>query len=404
MLLLVTVFLILSGYYLLKPVREGLLLSGGTFGLRGESLKTLATAAMAAVLLVVVPAYGWLASRVSRIRLITTSYLIVLGSLAAFFVLGRAGAPVGLAFYLWLGVVNVFLVGQFWSYATDLCSEEQGQRLLPAIAVGGAAGAIVGPRLALLSDAWTSMIVAGALLAVCLLLFRLVERQGGRGAWNRAGAGAPLAARGGFELIRSHPYLALIAAVVVIANLVNTIGELILAGAAAEHAAAVASDVAGRREAIKAFYGDLFFWVNLAGFAIQAFVASRLIGRLGVGALLFALPLIALGGYGLIGVVGGVALVRAVKIAENGTDYSLQNTVRQALFLPVSREAKYKAKAVIDTFFVRFGDLAAAAVVAVAIGLLDLGPAALAAVNVVLTVAWVAVAVALSRRHRALTA
>jgi AAA family ATP:ADP antiporter len=398
-LLVLDVFLILCGYYLLKTVREGLILSSGTFGLRGDELKLYATGGMALLLLGAVPAYGWLASRMSRIHLIRASYLTVLASLCAFFVLGRAGVPVGLAFYLWLGIVNLFLVGQFWSFATDLCSEDQGRRLFAAIGIGGAAGAIVGPRLAVLADTWTAMAIAAALLAVCLSLFHVVERIAARGP---APAGAPLARDGGFTLVRRDRYLHQIAVLLVLANVVNTIGEYILSRAAVEHAAGAATD-GERREMIKDFYGDFFGWVNLAGFAIQAFLVSRVLAIRGGRLALFVLPAIALAGYGMFGLAGGLAVIRAVKIAENATDYSLQNTVRQTLFLPTSREAKYKAKAAIDTFFVRGGDLLAAVLVTIAVRGLGLGAGALAFVNVVIAVVWLGVAAALARRHRALT-
>ena len=400
-LLIQTIFSILCSYYLLKTVREGLVLaSGGTFGLRGEELKLYASGVMAVLLIGIVPLYGWVASRVTRIRLIRVSYLAVLASLGGFFVLGRAGVPVGVPFYLWLGIVNVFLVGQFWSYASDLCSEEQGQRLFAAIGIGGAAGAIAGPHLALLADTWTAMAIAAALIALCLVLFTLVERAAVAPRAARA-APAPLAADGGFALIRRDRYLALIAVLLVVANIVNTIGEFILSRAAVEAAAGAATE-AERRELIKAFFASFYSWVNLAGFLIQAFLVSRLMVVAGVRVALFVLPAIALAGYGLIGLVGGLALVRAAKIVENATDYSLQNTVRQALFLPTRREVKYKAKAAIDTFFVRAGDLIAALVVMIAVGRLGLSPAALAAVNVGLAVIWLGVAAALARRHRAL--
>ena len=85
---------------------------------------------------------------------------------------------------------------------------------------------------------------------------------------------------------------------------------------------------------------------------------------------LFFLPIIALGAYSAIAFVGGLTLLWVSKIAENSTDYSLQNTVRQALFLVTTREAKYKAKAAIDTFFVRIGDTMSAGVVALGIHVL----------------------------------
>src|SRR5688500_2345859 len=114
--------------------------------------------------------------------------------------------------------------------------------------------------------------------------------------------------------------------------------------------------------------------------------------------------MIAFGAYAAIGLVGGLALVRAVKLVENSTDYSLQNTVRQALFLPTSRAVKYKAKAAIDTFFVRFGDTLSAVLVGVGLHGLGLGVQSLAFANLALIAVWIVIALGIARRHRALGA
>jgi AAA family ATP:ADP antiporter len=168
-------------------------------------------------------------------------------------------------------------------------------------------------------------------------------------------------------------------------------------------AARTAAIDADRREVIKAFYADFFGWVNLVGFLIQAFLVSRVIQRLGVRRALFVMPLIVFGAYGVIGVFGGIALVRAAKIAENSTDYSLQNTVRQALFLPTSRAVKYKAKAAIDTFFVRAGDTMSALLVGLGLHQLGLGVRGLALVNLGLVLVWIAIAVGIAHHHRRLS-
>jgi ATP:ADP antiporter, AAA family len=400
------VFLILSGYYVLKTVREGLILTGGMLGLGGDELKIYASAGAALLLVGVVPAYGTLASRVSRIRLINTCYVAIVISLAAFFALGRAGVPVGLAFFLWLSIVNVFLIAQFWSYANDLYTEEQGKRLFAIIALGGSAGAIAGPRIAQLGTTFTMMLLAAAMLGTCVVLYNLADRFARARAPRQAALAAqPVGRAGGFRLVLRDRYLALIALMLIVANLVNTTGEFILADAVDAHAVAVhpgADAVDARRELIKNFYGDFFFWVNLVAFAIQAFLVSRVLRYAGVRVALFVLPAIALVGYGAIGLVGGLALIRIAKIAENSTDYSLQNTARQALFLPTTREAKYKAKAAIDTFFVRIGDTLAAVVVAVGLHGLGLGARQLALVNVGLAVVWLAVVASIAVRHRRL--
>jgi len=410
-LMLVCVFAILTAYYVMKTAREGLILSGGTWGLRGDELKTYATGAMAILLVGLVPAYGSLANRVRRIRLITISYTAVIASLIGLFVLAVAGVPIGLPFFIWLGLVSVFLIAQFWSYANDIYSEEQGKRLFAIIATGGSLGAIFGPRIARIADTFTLLLVAAGILAVALALFHVIEQLNRRRGHDHR-ISDPITGQGGFALVLRDRYLLLIACLLLVANLVNTTGEYVLSNAAREHAmqlvpATAHTDAAlvaaERREVIKAFYSDFFSWVNLVSFLVQAFLVSRIIDKIGVRRALFGLPLIALGAYAAIGIVGGLALVRIAKVAENGTDYSLQNTVRQTLFLPTERAVKYKAKAAIDTFFVRAGDTLSAVLVGIGIHRFHFTGKELAFANIVLVTIWLAIAVAIARRHRAIS-
>ncbi len=418
-LLLGCVFLILTSYYMMKTAREGLILTTSVFGLRGEELKSYAGGAMALLLIGIVPAYGALARRVRRIWLINVSYAIVIACLLGFFALGTAGVPIGLAFFIWIGLVNMFLIAQFWSYATDLYTEEQGKRLFAIIALGGSIGAIVGPKLTTFSSTYTLMPLAAVILVACIAMFNLIEHVHVRAAApGDKTAEEKIEGKGAFALVLQNRYLLLMAALVFVSEFVKTNGEFILSSAAAEHAAQLipatahpdlvgavhdAAITADRREVIKVFYGDFFFWVNLVGFLIQAFLVSRVIQKLGVRRALFIMPIIALGTYGAIGLIGGLALVRAAKTAENATEYSMQNTVRQTLFLPTDRATKYKAKAAIDTFIVRFGDSLSALLVWVFVHELGMRIGGLAIVNVGLVAVWLVIAVGIAREHKKLS-
>jgi ATP:ADP antiporter, AAA family len=114
---------------------------------------------------------------------------------------------------------------------------------------------------------------------------------------------------------------------------------------------------------ISGFYGNYFLAVNIASVLLQMFVVSRIVKRLGMGGVLFTLPVVALGAYGLAMAGAGLAMVRWVKTAENASDYSVMNTAKQMLWLPTTREEKYAAKQAVDTFFVRCGDMLSAGVV-----------------------------------------
>jgi ATP:ADP antiporter, AAA family len=407
-LLMIAVFIILSAYYVLKTTREGLLVSGKILDLDSAELKIYAGGAMALLMLVIVPAYGNLASRVPRKKLLDISYIIVIACLALFALLGNIGVPLGEPFFVWLGIVNMFLIAQFWSFANDLYNEEQGKRLFAIIAIGGSAGAIVGPLLTKISDDPYMMLgIAAGMLVITMLLLGAVDRLSHK--TKRAGAAAtePLKKEGGFQLVLKDKYLLLLGIMLLLANLVNTTGEYVLTDAVVRHAEEL---VPGddKVEAIKKargvivndFYGDFFFYVNLVGFIIQTLLTSRLIKILGLRLALFVFPLVAFGSYVSIGLIGGLALIRIAKVAENSTDYSFQNTVRQSLWLPTSREAKYKAKAAVDTFFVRFGDTAAALLVLLGIKVLGWAGGDFAFVVAGIVVVWLLVALAISRIYK----
>ena len=423
LLLTLNVFLLLVTYYLLKVVREPLILLGGAFGLEGATLKAAASAGQAMLLLVLVPAYGFLANRVNRVRLITVVTLIFIACLVGFNVLARLRVPVGLAFFIWIGIFNLMVIAQFWSFANDVYTEAQGKRLFAIVAFGGTAGAIVGAaiggELAESIGPYQVMLIAAGVLVICAFLTRVINRL--QTASDRASSrqeGKALAGAGGFELVWKSRYLLYIGLLVLIYNTVNTNGEFILGDTVTEYAKRLASndlpagltgepraraleDAAGK--IIGGFYGDFFTWVNALTAVIQLFLVSRIFKWFGVRAALFVLPVIALGGYAVILVVPSLLVIKVAKVLENGTDYSLQNTTRQALFLPTSREEKYKAKAAIDTFFVRFGDLASFGAVYAATVWLSFGRAGVAVINIVLVAVWLLLAIGISVHHRRLS-
>jgi AAA family ATP:ADP antiporter len=190
----------------------------------------------------------------------------------------------------------------------------------------------------------------------------------------------------------------------VLLNAVNTTGEYFVSHLATDHAHALAAADPGfnAQAYLGSFFGDYQFWVNVAAFALQAFVASRLVKHQGLRGVLLALPLIALGGYAVIAAGVSFAVVRWIKTAENATDYSIMNTARQLLWLPTAREEKYKAKQAIDTFFVRTGDLLSAALVFVGTSIMHLSIARFALVNVAIVVLWIGLALVVLKRHQTL--
>jgi AAA family ATP:ADP antiporter len=400
--------LVLTAYYILKVVREPLIL------LHGSAVsRSYARGLQALLLIVLVPAYSILANRVEPGRLVNWVNGFFIASLMCFVALGKTALPIGFPFFVWLGIFSTMAIAQFWSLANDLLTEAEGKRLFPLVAAGGTMGGIVGSQLAARGlgrfGVYELMGFAACLLVVCMVL-----TQYGRRVAVEHRELYPLAAsvpqrddRGGFTLLLKDNYLLLIGGSVLLLNLVNTTGDFILAEMVNSRAASLAADAPdaalARQHYIGAFYGDFQTAVTVLTAVIQITVVARVFKVAGVERSLLFLPLLVITGYGASALLPLLALVVSVKVAENSTDYSLQNTVQQALFLPTSRDVKYKAKTAIDTFLVRAGDLASAWLVFIGVEA-HLGARGFAWVNVALGVVWLVVVAHIGRRHRKLAA
>ncbi len=404
LLLFANLFVLLVGYYILKTVREPLILVGG-----GAELASYAAGAQALVLMGFVPAYAWISSRVGRLRLIVALIVGFIVAIELFYVGGILSLPfVGFAFFVFVGIFSLSTIAQFWSYANDLFDRETGERLFPVVAIASTAGAPVGGWLAGTLYArgvgpYPLMQITAGLLVVHLGLYAAVERrEASRRRAVHHVAPAPLAGPGGFTLILKSRYLTLFALLLLLLNWVNTNGEYILRHAVTEMVAATGRAVHDQQVMAGAFFASYVFWTAIVALVLQSFVVSRLVRYLGVAGAVLALPLVSLGAYASIAVGASLVLVRLAKIAENATEYSAMNTGRQLLWLPTRREEKYKAKQATDTFFVRSGDVVSALTVFAVTAVLHLSVRAFALLNLAVIAAWLVVTVLLLRRHRGL--
>jgi AAA family ATP:ADP antiporter len=394
------VFLLLTAYYLLKVAREPLILAVAG----GAEIKSYAAAGQSVLLIFVASAYGAIAARVDRMRLIAIVTLFFCANLLVFFVLGTREVPLGVPFYLWVGIFNMTVVAQFWSFAADLYAPDQGKRLFPILGVGSSVGAVAGSwfakRLVALGP-YPMMLVSAGLLVVCLLISWHVNGRESRTPREREAAPEePIGKTGGFQLLFGDRYLLAIAALMFIVNWVNTTGEYVLdrtlVASAADEAAR--SGISTSRF-VGAFKAEYFQWVNVVSVVLQLFVVSRVIKYLGVRRALFIMPIVSLAGYSVLAVAPILSLIFAAKVAENSLDYSLQNTARHALWLLPTREAKYKVKQIVDTFLVRAGDVMSAVVVWIGVKF-GFRTVHFLVGNIALIGLWVCVLVVLGREHR----
>ena len=392
LLLTLDVFLLLTAYYLLKTVREPLILAVPG----GAEIKSYSAAGQAVLLIGVVHAYAWLAKRFGRLLLLTISSLFFASNLVIFFFLDRLHVPLGVPFYLWVGCFSLTVIAQFWSFANDVYTQEQGKRLFAIVGVGSSLGAIFGAEIAgelfvPLGTSWMMLVAAGVILVSAALIRIIDARETSRAKAEEKAPEEPVGGTGGFTLILRDRYLLQIAILAMLLNWVNSTGEYVLDRTLIDGAnQQIANGTAGGlavKEIIGLFKADFFLWVNVIGAGLQLFFVSRVFKFLGLRAALLVMPVIAFTGYTTMAFIPLLYLVKAAKIAENSIDYSLQNTAKQMLYLPLSREAKYNAKAAIDTVFVRSGDVMSAVVVWVG-SRFALGAKHFAVVNMALILVW----------------
>lgn len=354
---------LMTAYYLLRPVREALILTEGS-----AELRSYAGGVQALLLVAFIPLYGALVRRVGARHVLRTLAMLAALQLVLFSGLAYAGITVGFAFFVWVGLFGVLMVAQFWALATDLFTVDSGQRLFGVLAAAIAAGAWLGARLASagfpLLGPCGLMLASAALLGLTALVHAAVLRTSAPGApaiapWRPANAPGPAIGHwlGGLALIVRTPWLAAIALLVVLLNWITSAGEFVLADWLAERARTIAPGTEAAY--IGQFMGHYSATISLTGFLVQVFIVSRVIRAAGLGGALLATPALFAAGFLAASIVPLFAVLECVMIAQRSLDYSLFGTTRSALLLAASREAKYHAKTAIDTVCYRIGDLLA---------------------------------------------
>ena len=417
-LLTLNVFLLLLAYYLIKDVREALVLTS-----YDARVRSYLAGAQAILFIFIVKGFSRLASKVPRHLLITWVTLFFMSNLGLFYLLFIWGLPaktMAVVFFIWVGIFNLMAVAQFWSFANDIYTDEAGKRLFPMIAVGSTCGAVIGAKIAgvIIKPLGPHfhvilMLMTAGILGICIALTIIIHRREIRqiqGRPSRADVAAleegkikqePLRKGGGFRLVFRSRYLLFYALLLFCLNYVNFMGETIwgltlknAVGRAIRMGTAGGLDATQLTASVTAQYHFLY---NLIALVVQLFLVSRIFQWIGVSGAVLVLPLISLGGYSLVGLGASLMAIKWVKSFENGVDYSLMNTTKGALFLITSREEKYKGKAAADTFFYRSGD----AFAALTVFLLSSATVEFyAKVNVAVTAIWILLCLLVIREYR----
>ena len=430
-------FLVLCGYFFLRPVREAMGVARGMDELRW----LFAVTSLASLFAVLV--FGGVVARTNRRRFIPIAYLFVIACLIGFATLlvqdVRAGGGligtdaetglargVGYTFYVWLSVINLFSTSVFWSFMVDVFDVDQGKRMFPFIGIGGTLGALAGGRGASFISGLTEspylpaglMLIGAGCFALAIAVMLILDRKAGRSDLSRLGAGTGAAgddggaadtdgtadtdggrrdgpgarigggALEGLRAVFTSPYLLGVGLWVVFMAISNTLIYFTQANVILE-----ATDTFSQRVGSFADFDSLAQFGTLL---TQIFITTHLIRKLGVGWTLAILPLVTVLGFVVLAVWPLYGVMMIFQAVHRATRYAISRPSRETLFSVVPPAEKYKGKPIVDVFLYRGGDLAGAGIDSL-FAMLGLTLAWVAMSTAPLAGMWIVLSIALGR-------
>lgn len=362
------------------------------------------------VMLLIVPVFGWAVARFPRHRLVPLVYYFFIANLLVFFLLFKSGfaeAWIARAFFIWVSVFNLFVVSVFWSFMADIFTNAQARRLFAVIAVGGSAGAVVGPALTaglaplLGADHLLPLSMAFLFLAVvcvhALVRWRNGEAARSLGHESPDASSDDAAIRGGMlsgatRVMRS-PYLLGICLFMVLYTTLSTFLYF--------QQAHIVEDKLSDSGTRTAFFATIDLATNVLTVLAQLFVTARVVERFGLSVTLMLVPALLVVGFVALGLYPALAVILVVQVVRRAGNYAVARPAREVLYTVVSREDKYKSKNFIDTVVYRGGDAASGWAFAGLVGL-GFGLSSIAFIAVPVAAIWVVTGLVLGRQQEAL--
>ncbi len=357
-------FLVITSFWVLKPVKKTLFISfydQTGLALFGATL-TAAQAEMIAKVLNMVVAFAAVAVfsalserlRRQQLTLVFCGFFLVsyLGYRA---VLDDPGAVTVWSFYLFGDLFSTLMVATFFAFLNDSVTADGAKRIYGLVGLGGVTGGVFGTMVVhewietLANGEWM-IVCAGLVLAIAALAVaagRLVDRDPppeeapGENASTHPGNPAVEGAR----LVFRSPYLLAIVGIVGLYEIVSQVLNFQFTATVGHY---LDGDAIGRQ------FATVFLITNVVAMLVQLFLTSFVMTRLGVGVALLVLPVAMLAcssGFLALPVLWVGSLLN---IADNGFSYSINQSAKEALYVPTSKEEKYMAKAFIDMFVQRF--------------------------------------------------
>lgn len=393
-------FLLFTAYYILRPLRDSMGVTGGV-----ENLDDLFGFTFLGMVLAV-PLFGWISGRFRRAVFLPWTYLFFVVTLLGFWMLFTAledDTMTARVFFVWVSVFNLFVVSVFWSFMADLFDKEQGKRLFALITAGASAGQIAGSAIsAFLAEAIGDinlLLISAVVLASTIALMRYLlgwnSRQPGRGEHmaERPIGGNPFA---GIVRVFTSGYLSGIAAFVFLMAAVNTFLYL--------QQADLLSIYYPESTARTAFLGRIELTLSIITVLLQLFAVGRVTARFGLTPMLAAVPLAVIAGFLLIAGSPTFAMLVGVFVVRRVGQYAIVRPCREMLYTTVDRESKYKAKNVNDTLVYRASDFIVAKGHDAFVSALSAGLAGVALLGAGVAALWAVVAICLGRAHERMAA
>ncbi len=391
------VFTLMSAYYILRPVRDAMA-SDWT-----DTEVSFLWNLNFFISIGIVAVYGVAVSRI-RFRLLVPGVYAAFALSFLVFYLGINSISdrvvVDKTFYVWVSVFSLFHVSVFWSFMSDLFSQEQSGRLFAFIAAGSSAGALIGPLIPTLfagvlgTD--TLLLIASVSLLLPIPMILYLNRLKRIDLHNEGVHADPAASRiggnpfAGFSLFFTNPYLLAIGAFIL---LYTAIGSFVYFE---QKNLLAVFDRAARTQIL----GGVDFVVNVLTFGIGMFATSRIVTRFGMPVTLALIPVFIAAGLLILAFAPVLTIVLALQVARRAGNYGVTRPAREMLFTAVDRETRFKAKPVIDVAVYRGGDALSSIAFASLTDGLGLGLGAVAAVGALIAAVWGTVGVWLGRRFQ----
>ena len=394
-------FLVITAYYVIKPVSRSLIL--GELGARFVPYIDLICAICMGP---IVALFARFVDRIPKPRLVAYSFWTIIGVLGAFWWLvhWKASWMAG-PFYVWVAIFSVLVVTLFWLVANDLYRPRDAKRLFGFIGSGGILGGMVGSSIAAVGAQVIGtehlLLLSIGLLLLCWAVVerlwrfapeRLHHEEKAQAAHPKPHTDTYLTdVRSFMKLIMHSRYLRLLIGVVALNKIVATLVYYQLNP--------FIETTFPDNDAKTTFNGMFFGGINVVAFIVQFFFTSWILRRWGVGPALLILPATVLFGVTGLSIWPVFWVAAGTELWDASFNYSLQQTAKEVLYLPIDRTIRYKVKPFIDMVVFRFGKGIAAIIGILFLDMLHAPVRVLSLVTIPLLITWLVMAVVLARDY-----